>query len=128
MKAFVMRCLMIIGALVVVARGQGFEVASVKVAPVLNGDLYNINLGRIEHATLTLANASLADCIRFAYGLTSDAQLYGPDWMKSKELRYNVIAKTAPGTEREQALQMLQALLAERFKLQFHHQERTLFY
>jgi uncharacterized protein (TIGR03435 family) len=112
----------------VIAHAQTFEVASVKVAPVLNGDVYNINLGAIQHDTVTLTNVSLADCIRFAYGLSSDSQLAGPDWIKSKELRYDIVAKTAPGTTREQALQMMQAMLAERFKLAFHREQRVLAY
>jgi len=105
-----------------------FEVASVKVPPVVGGELYNINLGTIQHDTVTLTNVSLADCVSFAYGLTSDAQLIGPDWIKSKELRYDIVAKTAPGTTREQALQMTQVLLAERFKLALHREQRVLAY
>jgi uncharacterized protein (TIGR03435 family) len=112
----------------ILARAQSFEAASVKVPPVASGDLYNINLGTIKGDTVTLANASLADCIRFAYGLTSDLQLSGPDWIKSKEVRYDIIAKTAPGTTREQALRMMQALLAERFRLVFHREQRVLAY
>jgi|SRR5579872_3680571 len=107
---------------------QSFEVASVKVAPVTPGDLYRINLGTIQHDTVTLSNASLADCIRFAYGLTSDYQLSAPDWIKSKELRYDIVAKTPPGTPREKALQMMQTLLADRFKLAFHLEKRELSY
>lgn len=112
----------------VIARAQSFEVASVKVAPVVSGERYNINLGTIQHDTVTLTNASLADCVRFAYGLSSDSQLFGPDWVKSKELRYDIVAKTAPGTTREQALQMMQALLAERFNLALHREQRVLAY
>jgi len=107
---------------------QTFEVASVKVPPVVSGEPYAINLGAIQHDTLTLTNASLADCVRFAYGLTSDRQLFGPDWIKSKELRYDIVAKMAPGTAREQALHMLRALLAERFKLALHSEQRVLPY
>jgi uncharacterized protein (TIGR03435 family) len=107
---------------------QSFEVASVKVAPVLNGDPYRINLGTVQHDTVTLTNASLADCIRFAYGLTSDSQLSGPDWIKSKELRYDIVAKTPPNTPHEQLLQMMQALLAERFNLALHPEDRELAY
>jgi len=110
------------------APAQSFEVASVKVAPVLNGDLYNINLGTVQHDTVTLTNASLADCIRFGYGLTSDSQLSGPDWIKSKELRYDVVAKALPDTPREQVLRMMQALLAERFKLTLRPENRELAY
>jgi len=107
---------------------QTFEVASVKQAPLGNGDLYTINLGTIQHDTVTLGNASLADCIRFAYGLTSDYQLSGPDWIKSKEIRYDIVAKTPPNTPREEALQMMQKLLSERFKLAFHTEKRALSY
>jgi uncharacterized protein (TIGR03435 family) len=122
------RIITLIAIGVAIARAQSFEVASVKAVPVLNGDLYNINLGTVRHDTVTLTNASLADCIRFAYGLTSDAQLYGPDWIKSKELRYNIVAKTLPDTPREQLLQMMQVLLTERFKLTLHREEKDLAY
>src|ERR1700722_9718924 len=107
---------------------QSFEVASVKVPPVVSGEPYNINLGTIQHQTVTLTNVSLADCVRFAYGLSSDSQLSGPEWIKSKELRYDIVAKMTPSTTREQALQMMQALLAERFKLVLHGEQRVLAY
>jgi uncharacterized protein (TIGR03435 family) len=48
--------------------------------------------------------------------------------MKSKELRYDIVAKMTPGTTREQALQMMQGLLAERFKLVLHREQRVLAY
>src|SRR5215472_11024605 len=107
---------------------QTFEVASVKVAPVIPGELYNINLGTVRHDTVTLGNASLADCIRFAYGLTSDSQLSSPDWVKSKELRYDIVAKAPADTPREQLLQMMQGVLKERFKLALHSEKRDLAY
>jgi uncharacterized protein (TIGR03435 family) len=113
---------------VIACCGQSFEVASVKLAPVTPGDLYSINLGRIQNDTLTLGNASLADCIRFAYGLTSDVQLSGPSWIKSKEIRYDIIAKTPPNTPRDEALRMLQTLLADRLKLALHREQRVLSY
>jgi uncharacterized protein (TIGR03435 family) len=112
----------------VIARAQSFEVASVKVPQVVSGEPYNINLGTIEHDTVTLTNVSLADCVKFAYGLSSDFQLSGPEWITSKEVRYDIVAKTAPGTTREQALQMMQGLLAERFKLALHRERRVLAY
>lgn len=107
---------------------QTFEVASIKVPQAVFGQPYDINLGAVQHDTVTLTNVSLADCIRFAYGLSSDYQLSGPDWITSKELRYDIVAKTAPGTTREQALQMMQKLLAERFKLALHREQRMLSY
>jgi uncharacterized protein (TIGR03435 family) len=95
---------------------------------VVSGEPYDINLGTIQHDTVTLTNVSLADCIKFAYELSSDSQLSGPEWIKSKESRYDIVAKTAPGTTRDQALQMMRALLAERFKLALHREQRVLSY
>jgi uncharacterized protein (TIGR03435 family) len=103
-----------------------FEVATVKTSPPPSGDLININLGTLRNNSLTFANASLSDCLRFAYGIVSDDQLAGPDWIKSKEVRFDIIAKTPPDTTREQAQLMLQRLLADRLKVRVHHEPREL--
>ncbi len=103
-----------------------FDVATVKPSPPVIGDLYGINLGTIRNGKVTLANTTLSDCIRFAYGLVSDAQLSGPDWIKSKEVRFDIVAQAPPDTSRKQLLLMLQALLAERLKVALHHEQRDL--
>ena len=105
-----------------------FDVASVKVSPPSKTDLININLGNIQHGTLSLTNASLADCLRFAYSLSSNSQLAGPDWITSKAVRFDIVAKAAPETPREDELRMLQALLNERFKLVFHREPKEMSY
>ena len=74
---------LLIAAGFVIARAQSFEVASVRVPLVVSGEPYDINLGTIQYDTVTLTNVSLADCIKFAYELSSDAQLSGPEWIKS---------------------------------------------
>jgi len=112
----------------VIVRAQTFEVATVKVPQVVSGEAYDIDIGTIQHNTVTLTNVSLADCIKFAYGLSSDFRLSWPEWITSKEVRYDIVAKTAPGTTRDQALQMMRALLAERFKLALSHKQRVLSY
>ena len=112
-----------------IARAQTFEVASVKIPPPhVIGQPYSITIGSIQNDTITFTNASLADCIRFAYGLSGNLQLSGPDWITSPESRYNIVAKTAPGAQRDEILHMTQALLAERFKLVYHHEQRVLSY
>lgn len=112
-------------ALPILAQPQ-FDVATVKQSPPLTGDLYGINLGTVLNGKVTLANTTLSDCIRFAYGLVSDAQLSGPDWIKSKEVRFDIVAQAPPDTPRKQLLRMLQALLAERLKVALHHEQREL--
>jgi len=110
-----------------IARAQTFDVASVKIPPPhVIGQPYDITVGAIQNDTITFTNASLADCIRFAYRFTSNLQLLGPDWVTSAESRYNIVAKAAPGTMRDQIPEMMQALLAERFKLAYHHEQRSL--
>jgi uncharacterized protein (TIGR03435 family) len=111
----------------VIARAQTFEVASVKIPPPhVIGQPYNITVADIQNDTITFTNASLADCIRYAYGLSSNLQLSAPDWVTSTEARYNILAKTAPGTPRDQIPKMMQTLLSDRFKLVFHHEQRML--
>jgi uncharacterized protein (TIGR03435 family) len=106
-----------------------FEVASVKPgAPIPFGENININLGTVRNGTLTLTNATLSDCLRFAYEITSDNQIAGPDWMRDKSQRYDVIAKTSPSTPREEMLRMLQTLLIERFQIQMHREPREMNY
>ena len=103
-----------------------FEVATVRSSPPPAGDLININLGRVTNGTVTFNNASLSDCLKFAYGIVSDAQLQGPDWIKSKTVRFDIVAKAAPETPRDQLMAMVQALLAERLKLALHSEQRQL--
>jgi uncharacterized protein (TIGR03435 family) len=88
--------------------------------------LININLGTVRNAKLTLTNASLSDCLRFAYGLVSDAQISGPEWIKSKATRFDIVAKATGDTPRDQFPVMLRALLADRLKLVFHYESRAL--
>ena len=78
-----------------------FEVATVKPSPPPEGDLININLGTARNGRLTFGNASLSDCLKFAYGIVSDAQLAGPDWIKSKSVRFDIVAQAAPDASRE---------------------------
>ncbi len=113
----------------VIARAQTFEVASVKVPPpYVIGQPYDITVAKIQNDTITFTNASLADCIRYAYSLSSNLRLSAPDWVTSPEARYDIVAKTAPGASRDQFPKMMRALLSDRFKLVFHHEERVLNY
>jgi uncharacterized protein (TIGR03435 family) len=102
-----------------------FEVASVKPSPPPEGDLIYINLGTVRNGEVTFGNASLSDIIKFAYGLVGDAQLEGPDWIRSKAVGFDIIAKAPPKTPREDLLLMVKTLLNERFHLKFHLEPRS---
>jgi uncharacterized protein (TIGR03435 family) len=105
-----------------------FEVATVKSSPPHTGDSINIDLGTVRNGRLTLTNASLSDCIRFAYGLVSDEQIAGPDWVKSKEVRFDIVGQAQLDIPRDQFPLMLQPLLAERLKLAFYYQPKQMSY
>jgi uncharacterized protein (TIGR03435 family) len=47
-----------------------------------------------------------------------DFQVQGPDWMGSE--RFDIVAKLPDGAKEDQVPEMLQSLLAERFKLTLH--------
>ncbi|MBZ5673482.1 MAG: TIGR03435 family protein [Acidobacteriia bacterium] len=117
--------------LAVIGAGQSpqFEVASVKPVDVSKlGDAIQMNLGTVRREEVTFGNATLKDCIRFAYGMDSDAQIVGPDWIRSLEFLYDVVAKGAPGASREQLQSMMQTLLVERFKLVTHREQKEMSY
>jgi uncharacterized protein (TIGR03435 family) len=87
-----------------------------------------MNLGTVRREEVTFGNATLNDCIRFAYGIGSDAQIAGPDWIKSKQFLYDVVARGTPGVSREQLQLMMQTLLIERFALVTHRDQRQMSY
>jgi len=102
-----------------------FEVASIKPAPPI--DPQKIMAGKlhigmsVDAARVDIGSLSLADLIRIAYKI-KPYQLTGPDWMSAQ--RFDVMAKMPEGATKEQVPQMLQALLAERFKLTVHHDSK----
>jgi uncharacterized protein (TIGR03435 family) len=65
---------------------------------------------------------SLYRLIITAYGI-KPYQLAGPDWMKQSP-RFDIMAKIPDGVSKDRVPEMLQALLAERFKLSIHRDTR----
>ena len=105
-----------------------FEVASIKPAPPL--DPAKIMSGgahvgmKIDQARVDIGFLSTSDLIMMAYKLKS-YQLVTPDWMKGLAAqRWDIMAKMPPGATKDDVPQMMQALLAERFKLEFHKESK----
>jgi uncharacterized protein (TIGR03435 family) len=108
------------------AFGQtAFEVASIKPSPPFNPGMIKagqMHIGmKIDKARVDIGNMSLAELIRTAYNVKR-YQISGPDWMNAQ--RFDVLATLPEGATPEQAPQMLQALLAERFKLAIHRESK----
>jgi uncharacterized protein (TIGR03435 family) len=94
-----------------------FEIADVHVSPSTRNPFFRkpaITKGRYE-----IRQATMVDLIGTAYGTDAERVLGGPSWLEND--RFDVIAKVPPGTSVETAKPMLQALLADRFKLTFHN-------
>jgi len=107
------------------AQRQDFEVATFKSSvPVPLGTSININLGTFRNGTLTMTNVTLSECVQFAYSLVSQDQVAGPDWIKSRETRFDIVAKTSPDTDLDGARHMMRSLLADRLKLVDHTEQR----
>jgi uncharacterized protein (TIGR03435 family) len=119
------------GILLVLAAGAAlgqtpaFEVASVKpAAPLDRSQMLSgqMHVGmKIDAARVDIGSMSLAELIRIAYRVKA-YQVSGPDWMASE--RFDVLAKLPEGASSAQVPEMLQALLAERFKLTMHRESK----
>lgn len=112
-----------------VALGQNsppaFEVASVKPGRTplelrMNRQRPAMKLGP---DSIVYTDVTLRDCIRAAFQLRED-QVEGPAWLG--ESRYTINAKAGAPASRAQLMRMLQALLVERFGLQFHREEKNI--
>src|SRR6185312_9961146 len=103
-----------------------FEVASVKrsnPAPARGDGLFAAIPVGIDTAPgkLTAQNETLRNLISAAYGVRA-YQISGPDWLNSE--RYDIVAKAAKPVGDDQLRQMLQPLLAERFRLTLHRDQK----
>jgi len=107
-----------------------FEVASIKPsepitpAMVASGKLH---AGvKIDGKRVDMGNASMMQLICRAYDVKS-YQVSGPSWMQGAGLtglRFDIVANLPEGATKEQVPQMLQSLLAERFKLAIHRDSK----
>ena len=75
----------------------------------------------IDAARVDIGFMSLADIIPIAFAV-KPYQVSGPNWMK--ENRFDILAKMPEGATKEQVPLMLQALLADRFKLVAHRESQ----
>jgi uncharacterized protein (TIGR03435 family) len=107
-------------------RPLSFDVASLKQAQP--SPPYPINLGRTLRGTTELTNITLAQALRFAFGFKSDDQISGPEWVKSVDTLFVIVAKAPPETPPEKIRLMTLNLLTDRFNLKLHQEKREIAY
>jgi uncharacterized protein (TIGR03435 family) len=104
----------------------GFEVASVKPFIPEPGAGRSSASGctplRIDRSRVDICG-SLAHLIGYAYAVPAD-RVEGPEFVRDRRLLFQIQAKLPEGVSPEQAPEMMQALLADRFKLATHRSTR----
>jgi len=117
--------LVLAAASCVFAQTPAFEVATIKPAPpitqqaVMSGKM---KIGEsIDGARADYGYVNIEFLLTKAYAVKA-YQVSGPAWIQSE--RYDIVAKLPEGATKEQIPDMLKALLADRFKIQIHHETK----
>ena len=101
-----------------------FEIADVHVsAPRMNPGA-GVRPGAVRNGVYEIANGTMLDLIRIAYTVEADKVLGGPSWLEVD--RFDVTARVPAGTTMDTARPMLQALLADRFKLVVREEKKEM--
>ena len=115
-------------ACVGMAAGQSFDVASVKVHPPGDGMRIMVRMGRgcpnpDDPGRLIFENVTLKNILTLAFGVKS-YQISGPATLDGD--RFDLTAKVPSGVSKDECQKMLQNLVAERFKMTVHHEQKEL--
>jgi uncharacterized protein (TIGR03435 family) len=107
------------------AAPASFDVASVR--PNLTGaNGSSISGSGGSGGRVALENVSLKECIFFAFDIPwgRDYELSRPAWLD--EQKFVIAATFPPGTSRDYIYEMMRTLLADRFSLKTHYENRKL--
>jgi uncharacterized protein (TIGR03435 family) len=102
-----------------------FEVASIRASPPLT--IENIQSGQFHAGTkidgthLDFGNVSLWDLLPYAFR-AKDYEVVRPEW--TRDSKWNILASLPANTGKQQAPDMMRALLVDRFKLTSHREKR----
>jgi uncharacterized protein (TIGR03435 family) len=105
------------------AQRARFDVASVKLH---TSDDQSVYMVAQPGGRFVAGNITLRFLIRSAFQLQGDQIVGGPNWLDTDRFDIDARAPQAPGPPSVQLLDMLQTLLAERFKLTTHTEKREL--
>jgi uncharacterized protein (TIGR03435 family) len=97
-----------------------FEAASVRPSKGVIPWSYSGGPGTNDPGQITYKNITLADIILRAYDLQPYQLKSAPSWLDTE--RFTIVAKVRAGASKADARQMMQTLLAERFKLSVHRE------
>jgi uncharacterized protein (TIGR03435 family) len=104
------------------AKSPGFDVASVRPSRVTVGPDYN-NQITFTRDGFSAKNVTLGRLIAEAWKVQLN-QVAGPGWIEHSE--YDISARAAEGTTKEQMAPLIKKLLVERFQLRDHTETRKM--
>jgi uncharacterized protein (TIGR03435 family) len=99
------------------AAQSAFDVASIRPAET-KGEWIQVVPGSV-----TMRNYRMMSCIRWAYDI-QEYQVSGPGWLT--EVSFDIVAKAGTAASDAELRRMMQALLAERFKLAVHRETKEM--
>jgi uncharacterized protein (TIGR03435 family) len=99
-----------------------FEAADVHVSPPTRNEYRRGPMNR--NGLYEMTHATMVDLIAIAYGVENDKVVGGPTWLEMD--RYDVIARPPAKATQDEKKAMLQTLLADRFKLVVHNDNRPI--
>jgi uncharacterized protein (TIGR03435 family) len=100
-----------------------FEVATIKPNDSGAPRMQRLTLNGRDFKTV---NSSLGDLITFSFGVQVKQIVNAPDWMDKNRYDIDAVPEQEGVPNPEQVRIMIRKLLAERFKLTFHHDKREL--
>ena len=110
---------------------KSFEVASIKASAPLDAQKIMSGQQRVgmkmDAGRVDIENWSILELLNAAYKV-SPTRLTGPGWPGTfnqlTALRFDIHATFPPGATQDDVPEMLQSLLAERWKLVLHHEQK----
>jgi bla regulator protein blaR1 len=101
-----------------------FEVASIKPSAPQAMGMMRVGVEMLPGGRVSMTGVSVKFLIQQAYGVRDFQIAGGPGWIGSD--RYDITAKPETASTGDQVKTMIQALLADRFKLKFHRETKEL--
>jgi uncharacterized protein (TIGR03435 family) len=115
--------LMVVGGAFAV-KGQQFEVASIKPSAPIAMGMMRVGVEMLPGGRVSITGATVKFLMQQAYGVRDFQIIGGPGWIGSE--RYDIVAKPETASNGDETKKMMQSLLADRFKLQFHRETKEL--
>ncbi|HEY4381779.1 MAG TPA: TIGR03435 family protein [Acidobacteriaceae bacterium] len=100
-----------------------FDVATIK--PNASGEA-SLRQLTMNGRNFVLRNGSLADLIAFAYNVQKKQIVNGPDWQDKDRYDIGGVPDVEGAPNVDQMRVMVRKLLADRYKLKFHHEKREM--